>query len=234
MQRGVVGVLTPQANPTVEPEMVRLLGDDALMLTTRMCNPGASMLDRLRAYGDDTDRWIASFGGMKIDVFAFACTGTFYLYGIAQERAFVERLQAQGVRMRTATAAILEALVACSARRVALVNPYPPDVLAAALGYWHHAGVDVVEVVDVERAAAGHPIYGIAADSAVTALERAMAIPADAVLCSGTGMATLSAIRQVRADKPVLSSNLSLAWSSLNALGADLDLRRWLRDVVRR
>jgi maleate isomerase len=231
---GTIGVLTPQANPTVEPELVRLFGERALMATTRMCSAGETMLDRLRAYGDEVDRWIASFGGMRIDVFAFACTGTFYLYGMEKERIYLRRLEARGARVQSATTAIQNALSVLNARRVVLVNPYPPELLDAALTYWRSAGVEIVTVIDVKAARGGHPIYGIDPQATVAALERAVAIPADAVLCTGTGMATLPALRQVRADKPILSSNLCLAWSSLNVLGAGLDLRSWLDGVTSR
>jgi maleate isomerase len=234
MGRGIVGVLTPQANPTVEPELAQLLAGEALMLTTRMCSTAPTMPDRLLDYAEQVESWIASFGGMAIDVFAFACTGSFYLMGPAGEQALCDRLAARGVRLVTATMAIRQALAACGATRVTLVNPYPPAILEAALGYWRACGLDIVEIVDVEQAREQHPIYGIRDEAVAASLQRAVAVSADAVLLSGTGMRSLGALARVQHEKPLLSSNLCLAWASLNVLGAGLDPVRWATQATRR
>jgi maleate isomerase len=53
MSRGRVGVMVPPANPTVEPEMARLLGSRADMHITRFpVRPGLTLAERLEAYNE--------------------------------------------------------------------------------------------------------------------------------------------------------------------------------------
>ncbi|MDB5365225.1 MAG: Asp/Glu racemase [Rhodospirillales bacterium] len=72
-----------------------------------------------------------------------------------------------------------------------------------------------------------HPIFDLADDAVADALSRACAMPGEGVLMTGTGMPTLHAMSMVAASKPVLSSNLCLAWSLLTSLGYELELRPW-------
>jgi maleate isomerase len=240
-RNGIVGVLTPAGNPTVEPELARLFGDEALMLTARMCSPAASMDQRLLDYVQDIETPLGSFGGVPIDVFAFACTGSSYLVGLQAEQEWTARLAARKIRLLTAGAAIRQACSVLGGSRVVLVNPYPADLLQAALAYWREAGLQIVDVVDVAATAGGyHPVYNLTDDAVTgalaTALERTAGNDADLVLMSGTGMPTLPAMAAVagRSERPVLSSNLCLAWASLVALGLDLPLAGWAADAARK
>ncbi len=230
---GAVGVLTPSGNPTVEPECARLLGDDVLMLTARMYDPAPDLLDRLVAYANRVDGYIASFGGVPLSTFLFACTGSCYLIGPEAETRIVERFKASGVTFVTAAHAIRAMLADVSARRIVVVNPYPQNLAAASFDYWRAVGFDVVHVVDVENPEPGyHAIYTLTDDLVANALVKAEKIAADlsadAILCTGTGMATLPAVNGVGAARPVFSSNIALAWMGRKMLGDPVTAREWL------
>lgn len=228
---GSVGVLTPAGNPTVEPELSRLLGDEALMLTARLHSTAPSLLDRLTAYADDVAQTLATFGSMPLDAHLFACTGSSYLIGPEAEDALVARMSASGAPFLTAAQAIRAAITALGARRVVLLNPYPGELRQAALTYWAAVGLDIAAVVDIENPKAGyHAIYTLPSALVSDALTRAAGIPADLVLLTGTGMATLKALAALPTplDRPALSSNLCLGWMGLNALGAAIPIEDWL------
>lgn len=236
-RHGAVGVLTPSGNPTVEPELMRLLGDDVLMLTARMCSSAPTLLERLRAYAEDLDAIIASFGEVPLRHFLFACTGSSYLIGPEAEDALVRRWADRGITFVTASQAIRAALKSLGVNRVVLVNPYPADLRAVALTYWGAVGLDVATVVDAENPDPGyHAIYTLRDATVSDALGRAQEAARDqgagAILFTGTGMASLSTIARTPAGEgvPLLSSNMALAWKGLEALGQGQPFARWIAD----
>ncbi len=73
-------------------------------------------------------------------------------------------------------------------------------------------------------------IYGLRSADALAALDGGVSDAAEALLMSGTGMPTLSALAPaaMRIGRPVLSSNYCLAWALRRALGEDTSL--WSAD----
>lgn len=236
-RHGAVGVLTPSGNPTVEPELMRLLGDDVLMLTARMTSGAPTLLDRLRAYAAELDGVVASFGGVPLRHFLFACTGSSYLIGPAAEDALVRGFADRGLAFITASRAIRAALASLGVARVVLVNPYPADLRKVALEYWGAVGLDVATVIDAENPDPGyHAIYtlrdGAVGEALARAQDAAQKLGAGAILFTGTGMASLATIARTPAGEgvPLLSSNMALAWRGLSALGQELPFARWIAD----
>jgi maleate isomerase len=73
-----IGIATPMANPTVEPELRALFPDSVNMLVTRSVADGDSRM-RLVAYFENLETSLNSFGGLELDAFGFACTASSYL-----------------------------------------------------------------------------------------------------------------------------------------------------------
>ncbi|MBV9190566.1 MAG: hypothetical protein JOZ85_08785 [Betaproteobacteria bacterium] len=228
--KGLVALFPPQANTTVEAELGVLL------------EPGVgSIVSRLTCYDDDSrTRLVGYFTNLGAAVRAldtarpalglFACTGSTYLVGLPEEdRAFA----ALPLPIVSAARAVLTALDALKARRIALVSPYPAWLTDACVAFWRLQNRDVVVV----RSPAGdrtdtRRIYDLGARDAlkeVRALERAAV---DCIVISGTGMPSLAAIACVRRSVPVLSSNLCLGWVARQRMaGAACDassLEAWL------
>ncbi|MFT8244874.1 hypothetical protein [Roseomonas sp. BN140053] len=220
--RGLVGVLTPQANTTVEPEFGILWPAGVAMVNARLTSPKSSMVDRLLDYLGSLDVAVAQFANAPIGAVAFACTGASYFAGPAEEDALVARIEdARGVPVITAARAVRDAFAVLGARDVGLVSPYPPDLTEASARYWTARGFRVARVAGAElQGGAFHPIYAMAgatAEKALTALDPA---GLDAVVLLGTGMPTLRPILahpQV-GRAPVLSCMLALAWRTTLAL----------------
>jgi maleate cis-trans isomerase len=220
--RGLLGVLTPQANTTVEPEFAALLPPGVAMLNARMTSAKPTIVARLLDYLASLDDWAAQFANAPIGAVAFACTGASYFAGVAAEEAAVARISAaRGVPFLTAGHAVRDAFHALGARRIGLVSPYPQDLTDAAVAYFTALGFEIARVAgSVQQDGVFHPIYAMSGEGAHQALLALDPAGCDAIAMLGTGMPTLSPILRTpfRGGVPVLSCMLALAWRSVAAL----------------
>ena len=105
-RKGLLGVLTPQANTTVEPEFSLLLPPATAMLTARLVSARPSLNDRLRDYVAGLDATCAQFANAPLGAIAFACTGSSYLVGPEAEDAAVARLSISRATSRASKSAV--------------------------------------------------------------------------------------------------------------------------------
>lgn len=234
--RGLVGMLTPQANTTVEPEFNLLWPSGVAMINARLLSDKPTIAARLVDYFARYDAALDQFANAPIRVAGAACTGASYLAGRVREAALLAEVSARrGYPFITAALAVVDALNVMLARRIALVSPYPDDLNAASIAYWQSHGFAVDQVARAfNTATAFHPIYSLEGAAAVQALRELEDAPVDAVVMLGTGMPTLRPLRDVRGWRgaPALSCNLCLAWRMVEVLDGAAPraetLRHWI------
>jgi maleate isomerase len=218
-RKGLIGLLTPQANTTVEPEFSILMPAGYAFLNARLVSDKPTIETRLGDYFDDMGKTVGQFANAPIGAYAFACTGASYLQGIARERDAVEAIEAErGHPFITAGRAVADALKTLGAMRIGLVSPYPAGLTDASVTYWKGHGFDVSAVSTAfNEKSTFHPIYSLAASAAATALSEVAAANVDAIVMLGTGMPTLGPIldHATQSQVPVLSCMSALAWRSL-------------------
>jgi maleate isomerase len=222
--RGLVGVLTPQANSTVEPELSLLLDGEIGMLTARLTSPSPDLKVRLLDYFTRLDDALATLGAAPLRVLGFACTGTSYLLDPAEEEAKFSTLP---MPLITAAAAVKRGLDELGARNIAIVSPYPAWLTEACVAHWRRAGMQIRGVTVPESPGGFHAIYTTRGRAVLAAMREAEALRPNAVVLAGTGLPTLAAVA-ANAGPPALSSNLCLAWRMEAVLGNAMALSHWL------
>lgn len=220
-----IGIATPMANPTVEPELRALFPADVNMLVTRSVAEGNSK-SRLIGYFERLPEALHSFGGMDLHAFGFACTASSYLLAPGVEADTSRRLTEDvGYRVITASQAIEQALRSRGVERLAIASPYPPWIAEACVAFWTGRGFDVVASTSSGRDMADtRAIYALDAETACQGFIRELdPVDADALLVTGTGMPTLDLLRPLEAalGLPTVSSNSCLAQACLDAARMD-------------
>ncbi len=215
-----VALLTPSANPAVEPELRALLAPQAALHATRLpVMPDTTLEQRNAVYLAAAETALGSFGALALDAAIIGITGPSYALPPAEDAALQTRLSAaRGMPVWLASRAIAAALEALGVSRLLLFSPYPGWLTERAENYWRAAGVELVgshKVSDTFRA------YEMSPEEVADGLAT-LRPPADcAVLLSGTGMPTLDAMAWMapRIGVPLLSSNLACGFAVTRALG---------------
>ena len=221
----VRGVLVPQANTTVEPEMRVLLG--GTLLSARLRSRSEDSRTRGLEYLERIEEVLLDFDTAPLAAAGFAYTASSYFIGPAREDETFDRLSAtHGHPVLSAARSVRAALAALGARRIGLVSPYPAWLHEAAGRYWREAGFEPKHSASLAPDMGDtRAIYALDPVSAETLAD--IAAEVDAIVISGTGLPSLPTI--VAADHlgvPVLSSNLCLAWTMSG--GAPASLRELL------
>jgi maleate isomerase len=127
---------------------------------------------------------------------------------------------ATGIGSVTTIEAVLESLSATAMKRVALLTPYLPEVVAAEVAFLAERGVRV-------DASAGLPCAGPVEQGCIEpqrwlALARALRdAPVDGLLISCAGIQVADVLADIEAafGRPVVASNQALLWACLRRLG---------------
>lgn len=231
-----LGVATPQANTTVEPEMQRLLGGASqfTVLAARLSSPLQDSRARLIDYFDRLEATLHQFDVAPLAAAGFACTGSCYLVGREDEdRRLAAASRAAGYPVVSSAQAIREALALLGARRIALLSPYPKWLSEAGQQYWRDHGFTLTSVAGLPADLLDtRGIYRLTTARVLEIYAGLDTRGADAVLLSGTGMPTLRAIAALNtrtpAAIPIVSSNLCLAWLLAKTAGGNPALDPWL------
>jgi maleate isomerase len=236
----VFAVLTPQANTTVEPEMQMLL--PGTVLTARCTGTSHDSRQRLIDYIERLDSTLACFDSAPIRVAGFACTGSNYLVGLAEEERRLQTTSLEkGFPVISATQAIRQCLDVLGAKKIALLSPYPDWLTDAASHYWRSAGYTITAITGLPAESPDtRSIYKLTSGRVVEAIRKVDTKGCDAVLLSGTGMPSLHTLmaNPLASDNPgtvvpaLLSSNLCLAWAMQSAVKPALATRTALLEFM--
>jgi maleate isomerase len=152
-------------------------------------------------------------------VTAYLCTSASFVAGVAGESRLREAMRSGGARDPiTTSGAMLEAISAVGARRVAVGTPYDAALTERLVDFLRAAGVETTGTGHLGLDA------GIWRVSPEAVRELALRLPldrADAVFLACTNLPTYDVIPALEAElgMPVLSANLVTMWAALRRVG---------------
>jgi maleate isomerase len=217
-----IGIVAPH-DLALDRELWRWMPDSVALYITRTppleVAVSTELAEALRD-GDALARACEEVAEADPGVTAYLCTSASFIHGLAGEaelRTLMERAGAR--RAITTSGALLEALAALGARRVAVATPYDAELTARLAAFLGEAGHQVVGTSRLELR--GH-IWRVSAASVRELVEALPLDDADAVVISCTNLPTHDVLPQLEEaiDRPVVSANLATMWAALRALEA--------------
>jgi maleate isomerase len=219
-------MLTPSSNTALEPlcaRMVAPLGDVSVHFGRFRVTQIALSPDALAQF-DLEPMLVAAelLADARVGAIAWNGTSAGWL-GFAADRALCGAITARtGVPATTSTLALLDALAAMRARRVAFVTPYEDDVQAKIIANFAGAGHDTV----AERHLRLRDNFSFSEISPETLAEMIRGVArrapdAIAVFCTNLRAAQLAGALETELGIPILDTVATSVWAALGLAGGD-------------
>jgi maleate cis-trans isomerase len=155
----------------------------------------------------------------SVGVIVYGCTSGSFSGGPGWDQEIIKRIQEKtGIPTTTASTAVMAALKALNARKVALGTPYSDEVTRLGQAFLESKGFEVVNTIGLDNVIE----IGDAPFSLAYQLSRKLDSPeVDCLVISCTKFPTLEIISFLETDlgKPVISSNVASFWHALQILG---------------
>jgi len=224
--RAKVGVLVPDGNSTMEPELYRLAPPGVSFHFARLqAGPGATTLDAIiRDYVASAAHAAEAVAKVEPDLIVFGLTAGSFVPASGGNAGIESAIRARtGIPALAAGTCVVEALRAVSVRRLAAVTPYTHDVSERGRRYLEAHGFQVALLHTIAAMAEGvQGIYRLHPERIYREVKMALhGHQVDGIFLSGTGVHSLDIIPVLEADLglPVVSSNTAVLWSVLRRLG---------------
>lgn len=220
--RGKIGLIVPSTNTVNEPEFWRMAPPGVSIHSDRVLLLGNATQESYDAMADALGSAAERLATAEVDVVAYGCTSGSIVCPMPE---LLDQMGSQTKTPAVATAgAVVAALNALGARKIAVGTPYVTFVNDAEKVFLEDYGFEVVSIhglqlgeTQVERRGIGR-----VPPEQVYRLARLVDRPeADAIFISCTNLASIDVIEQIEADlgKPVVISNQACFWACLRLMG---------------
>ncbi len=230
--RARIALLIAHSNTIMEPEFNAVAPQGVSVHATRF-KIGTISVEGNLIENERLHAAVDLLSDLNARVFAFPCTAANMAAGPDADIEQAKMISGwTGKPTVPASSALLEALVALDAKRIAIATPYPPDLNHSTHAFWQHTGIEVMGISGVDLGGSRRPHeplssspvshVGLQPPEVVYNLARkAYTKGVDAVVISGAGLRTIEIAEQFEQDfgLPLISSSLATMWASLQAAG---------------
>ena len=221
-RRGQIGLVVPANNSVIEPELWSALPPDVAVYATRVMAQGDLTPEAVRRMEADVDRAIDAIAATGVDVIAYCDMVTTFIMEPGWNEAAVERFgRRTGIPVVSAWTALRDALAKLGVRRIALGTPYPRAIHALAAPFFRARGIEVGSEDSLDILAM-REVPTVDTTRLLAFVDTLDTKGCDALVLLATDLPTFAGIPRIeaRTGVPVLTSNQTLLWATLNAVGA--------------
>lgn len=222
-KRPRLGLIVLKSDETIETEFRQIIPASCDLYHSRIpSQPEVTPETLLQMKADMPAAAAAIPASFSMDVIGYACTSGATMIG-PDEVASRIRQTHPDAEITTPITAVAAAFRHLGCKRIGFVTPYIPEVSLAIRDYLIENGFDIANLVSFEQSEEA-VVARITPQSVVAAIIEANADDVDGVFVSCTNLNSFSIIDQAERaiGKPVISSNLALAWDMLRLGRADL------------
>ena len=222
--RARLGVIVPPTNTANEAEWARMAPDGVTIHASRMpLHADTSSEAGKRVHYADLEKAARDLAQARVSVIAYGCTAGSLVNPVTQIAECMTGWT--GTPAVTTAQALVEALRALGARRIAVATPYHDALNEHERHFLGEQGFDVLHIAGLGIGAGGaHEYSRIIEVPLEKVYAHALACnrpAADALLISCTDLPTLPLISRLEAQlgKPVVTSNQATLWAALRRAG---------------
>lgn len=220
--RARLGVIVPSVNTVVEPWFSRVVPPGVTVHAARMfLDANLTREALMRMDREEGMLGMKQIMSCKPASVAYCCTASSIVQGLEYDGWLNHELQhAAGVPAFTATMAIIEALRALGAKRIAVCSPYTKAIDDAEHDFFSAAGFDIVGSAHLGIADA-FKLADPTADEIYALWQKSWHANADASLITCLNMNSQDVIERIEQEsgKPVVTSTQATLWKLLRAAG---------------
>lgn len=230
-----IGQIVPSSNTTMETEIPAILRARENIAPERFTFHSSRMRmqkvtkEELAAMDRDSDRCALELADARMDVLGYACLVAIMSMGLGYHRVSEERLHQRTAEaggpapVVTSAGALVDALHALGAKKVAILTPYMKPLTQLVVDYLGHEGIEVMDSISLEIP--DNLLVGRQDPKAPIEITRRLnTAGCDAIVASAcVQMPSLASIQAIedRAGLPVVSSSVSTSYMMLKKLGLD-------------
>lgn len=162
--------------------------------------------------------------GVKPDLIMYGCTSATLTHGPSFDRELAAQIKQQsGAETVTAAGALVHALKAINAIKIAFASPYVHEINEAAISFLGDYGIETVSRAGVAEALDNYGQGSMTPDKVFDLGLQADSAEAEALVLSCTDMRAVEIIEKLeqKIGKPVISSNQAMMFEALSKLGIE-------------
>ncbi len=224
MAQPAFGLLVPASNRVMEQDFIRWLPEGGHLSVNRLNAPRVrpdDMRENLVALTTGVDEAARLLDLAQPGVIAFGCTSGSFLNGPGWDDEMRRRIAAavRAPQVVVTARAVIDALQALGAKRIAVATPYPETVNVLLKAYLQHFGFEITcfEAVDGWKTGG---IANLPPQTAADLVRRLDSSRAEAIFVSCTNFRAGEIIGQLEAEtgRPVVTANQATFWACARAL----------------
>lgn len=222
-EAGRIGLIVPANNGVLEPELWSVLPEGVALYATRILAKGELTPAAVHAMEENVDRAVDELAATGVDVIVYADMVTTFIMEEGWNEARTGEIAARaGCACISAWTALRDALAHLGVARFALGTPYPGAIHALAPPFFAARGFAVTDdaTLDIRRMEDVPLVDASRLRGLVAGLDLG---DAEAVVLLATDLPSFDSLEALAAmtGRPILSSNQTILWSALRAVGND-------------